>query len=135
RRLALAARLQHRGRPIDPASRPIDGPGTGRGRLESQLRRDGWQGPPPGDVRILPGRTRLQIQRVEADLDDPHALRRAPRQDERGRFASTLSGPRPRVVREPLAAEPRRLDQIPQANVREGRDVQSVNPRLATNRE
>src|SRR5438046_8081604 len=39
-----------------------------------------------------------------------------------------------RVWYESHLPEPRRLDQIPQANVREGRDVQSVNPRLAKSR-
>src|SRR5256886_15350346 len=63
---------------------------------------------------------------MEADLDDPHAVRPAPRQNECGRLASTLCGSGPRLVREPPEAKPGRPHQVPEADVREGRDVQSV---------
>ena len=72
------------------------------------------------------GGTLLQVQRLETDLDDSHAVRAASRPGERGRPPPPLRGPRPHLVRKPPATQPRRSHQIPQANVREDRDVQSV---------
>src|SRR5256886_16783495 len=63
---------------------------------------------------------------MEADRNDPPADRQAPRQNEGGRLASTLGGSGPRLVREPPEAKPGRSHQVPEAAVREGRDVQSV---------
>src|SRR5436853_159520 len=100
-----------------------------RRRAQGELRRGRRKGPPACDVRIFRGRALLQVQRLEAELDDPHAVRSAARQDEHGRPAPALRGPRPRVVREPPPTGPRRPHQVPQDDVREGRDLQSVNPR------
>src|SRR5207245_8721435 len=126
RGLALATRLQPGRSPDDPVARPIDGPRPCRGRPQGELRRGGREDPSPGDVRVLRGRALLQVQRMETHLDDPHAVRTAPRPRERGRPPPTLRGPCPHMVRKPPATEPRCPHQVPEADVREDRDLQSV---------